>query len=101
MDPKQFHRKLESLLDRASGPGGVKAFAERLMPSLLEEFAPLGFAYAKLYRLREGAPSHVKSWGSSPNVEKTMAALFRNAENEPPGSRSGATVPPRKRSTIS
>ena len=54
MDPKQFHRRLESLLDRASGPGGVKAFAERLMPPLLEEFAPLGFSYVKLYRLREG-----------------------------------------------
>jgi len=79
MDPKQFHRRLEAMLDRASGPGGVKAFAERLMPSLLEEFGPaLGIAYAKLYRLRDGAPSHVKSWGGGPNVEKTVAALFEN-----------------------
>jgi sigma-B regulation protein RsbU (phosphoserine phosphatase) len=61
----------------------VKAFAERLMPSLLEEFAPLGFTYAKLYRLREGNPTHVKSWGSSPNVEKTLAGLFKNADHEP------------------
>jgi sigma-B regulation protein RsbU (phosphoserine phosphatase) len=83
MDPKQFHRRLEALLDRASGPGGVKAFAERLMPSLLEEFGPaLGISYAKLYRLRDGNPAHVKSWGASPNVERTLGALFKNAENE-------------------
>jgi len=83
MDPKQFHRRLEVLLDRASGPGGVKAFAERLMPALLEEFGPaFGISYAKLYRLREGSPSHVKSWGEHAHVEKTVTALFRHAAHE-------------------
>jgi len=85
MDPKQFHRRLESMLDRASGPGGVKAFAERLMPHLLEEFGPaLGISYAKLYRLRGGAPSHVKSWGGSAAVDRTVAALFLVASPELP-----------------
>src|SRR5262245_65418693 len=80
MEPKQFHRRLETLLDRASGPGGVKGFAERLMPSLLEDLGPpCGFSFAQLHRLRDHHLSLVKNWGAGWDAAKEMAYVFAAA----------------------